>query len=562
MFENLKLLRNWYKLAKPNKKYLAISTSAVIMAYVCVIIAPLFAAKVVISVTSADYANAAIFLTVVFGLLATRNIFWHVNYLIFNKLIGSIYQRVNETFADKMLKAKSSNFNKTSKEKLINIIHTDVYSFSEIADRLAMCIGRILMLVATIIIICFINIWVGLVVIIADVLNFFLLNALENKRAKSVKKIREDHDKQYKKFSEIVDARTAINELNLNRRLEKNYHNYLNGYVYDLGKKTIADSSIANGFFVFYNFIIFLLTLGMVLLVSQGQLSIEMYFVIVPYITTGIETTNLVFEFIPYIKNSAIYASRIKAVLNFTEKKNLPVGDIENDEIIGFMDLDNVCYNGNMDGDPALKDITLRIKGLQTTLIIGPKNSGKRTIFHLMHRNIKPDSGELSIDGLNIFQYSTRVFNKNFNYLSTRPTFFNSSILQNLKMIDSNMTRISEALRQVGVMQYIQSLPQNIHTNILALPYEKRYMIGLARVLLTKAEIIALYEIPSDFTKEEQKNLKEILNSIRGKRTLIIFSASNTYANIADKIVTIEDGQIKNISLTNNLFIGWEQKTF
>jgi len=559
MFENLKLLRNWYKLARPNKKYWAISIMGVILAYTCLIIAPIFTAKVVISITAGDYVNTAIYLTVVFALLALRNMFWHINYAIFNKLIGSIYGRINGLFVDKMLKATPNNFRHTSKEKLLNIVHTDVYNLSEIADRCAVCIGRIVMLIATIIIIFFINPWVGLIVVMADILNFFLLNALENRRAKFVKKIREDHDKQYKKFGEIIDTRNTINELSLNRRLEKNYKNYLDGYIYDLGRKTRADSSITNGFFVFYNFLIFLLTLGMVFLVSNGQLSVEMYFIIVPYIANGIETTNLVFEFIPYVKNSGIYCSRVKTVLNFTEKKNIPVGDIDNDDVIGYMDFDNVSYNSNDDGDPSLKDITLRIKGLKTTLIMGPKNSGKRTIFHLMHRNIKPQTGEISIDGLNIFEYSTRIFNKNFNYLSTRPTFFNGSILHNLKMIDNNMTHISNACRQVGIMQYINALPQQMHTNILSLPYEKQYLLGLARVLLTKAEIIALYEIPSDFSKEEQKNLKTILNSLRGKRTLIIFSASSLYASIADKIVTIDKGRIKDIELTNHKFLGWEK---
>jgi len=116
MFENLKLFRNWYRLARPNKKYWIISCIAVILAYTCVIIAPLFAAKVVISITAGDYAMTAVYLSVVFGLLAIRNIFWNINYTVFNKLIGSIYGRMNDLFIKKILNATPDNFRKTQKK--------------------------------------------------------------------------------------------------------------------------------------------------------------------------------------------------------------------------------------------------------------------------------------------------------------------------------------------------------------------------------------------------------------------------------------------------------------
>ena len=539
--------------AKPSKKYFSISSIAIILAYCCEIIIPLFAAKVIIAINASSWWSAALYLTIAFGFLTLAGIFRHINYAVFNKLVESVFKRLSLEFVNKMYKAKNFNFKKTPKEKLLNILHTEIYNLSDDADKAAICIGRIFMLIVTIIIIFTINIWVGLAVIVCDIINFILLNWLENKRAKQQKKIREDIDEEYSLFSEIIESKEMVDDFNLNNKMIKKFDNHLNTYIKDLGKKTYTDSYVSNGYHVFYSFLIFVLTLGAVFLTSQGRLSIETYFIIVPYITSGIETTNKVFEFMPYIKNSKIYVSRVKNVLNFVEKEEIEFGDINNDNVTGFMSFNNVCYGGDTEGNPKVKDISFRINAMQTTLITGSKKSGKRTIFHLMHRKIKPKSGEITMDEIDIYKYNKKVYTTNFNYLSTHPTFFNKSILYNLKIVNSDKDYMVKILNKLNLMDYINSLPNKIYTNIFSLPFDKQYLIGLARTLLTNAEIIALYEFPSSITAEERNNIKNIIKTLRGKRTIIIFSSNDFFVDISDKIVNIERGLVSKISFTEPL---------
>ena len=538
-------------MARPNKKLFWSSTLCMILSYTCLIISPLFAAKVIIAINSMDWWGAALYLSVVFGLLILERTFYHLNYVIFSRLVGSVYVRLNKEFVEKMYKSKNSNFKKTPKEKLLNILHTEIYNLGDTADSACICMGRIFMLIVTIIIIFTINVWVGLAVIVCDIINFLFLNFLENKRTKKQRIIREDIDTQYTLFSEIVESREMVDDLNLNRKLKRKYSNHLSSYIGDLHSKTLADSSIKNGFYIFYKFIIFILTLGSVFLTAKGALSIETYFIIIPYITSGIETTNDVFEFMPYLKNSSIYVNRIKGVLNFTEKPNVEFGDIDNDDIIGFVNFDNVSYKGDKEGNPEVKNIDMRINPLQTTLIYGPKRCGKRTIFKLMHREIFPSKGEISLDGLNILKYSKKVYTTNFNYLSTHPTFFDNSILYNLKMVNKNKTEIINVLEKLNLLNYINSLPNKIYTNVLTLPFDKQYLIAFARTLLTKAEVIAIYEFPTSLAFDEKQNLLNIIQALHKKRTVIIFSADEEYARFCDKVINIEKGEITHIFRTN-----------
>lgn len=551
MFENLKILKNWWTTARPNKKLFCLSSLFMVLSYSCIIISPLFAAKVIIAINASNWWGAVLYLSIVFGLLLFERFFWHLNYVVFSRLVASVYVRLNKMFVDKMLKSKNSNFKNTPKEKLLNILHTEIYNLGDTADNAAMTIGKIFMLIVTVIIIFTINVWVGVAVIICDIFNFLFLNHLENKRTKRQRVIREDIDEHYSLFSEIVDSREMVNDLNLNRKLKKKYSTFLNGYVDDLHRKTMADSSIRHGFYIFYNLIIFILTLGSVFLTSRGTLSIETYFIIVPYIKSGIETTNSVFEFMPYLKNSSIYVQRVKSVLNFTEKPNLEYGDIDNDDIIGFIDFENVSYQGDKEGNPSIKDVTLHINAMQTTLLLGTKRCGKRTIFKLLHREIAPNKGEISLDGLNILKYSKKTYTTNFNYLSTHPTFFDDSILYNLKIVNKSRKEIINVLEKLNLLSYINSLPNKIYTNVLTLPFDKQYLIAFARTLLTKAEVIALYEFPSSLSFNEKQNIISIIKSLHKKRTIIIFSADENYANICDKIVNLEQGEITHITRTN-----------
>ena len=148
-------------------------------------------------------------------------------------------------------------------------------------------------------------------------------------------------------------------------------------------------------------------------------------------------------------------------------------------------------------------------------------------------------------------KYSKKTYTTNFNYLSTHPTFFDNSILYNLKLVNKNKNDIIDVLEKLNLLNYINSLPNKIYTNVLTLPFDKQYLIAFARTLLTNAEVIALYEFPSSLAFDEKQNLLSIIHTLHKKRTIIIFSSDENYASICDKIVNIDKGEITHITRTN-----------
>ena len=111
---------------------------------------------------------------------------------------------------------------------------------------------------------------------------------------------------------------------------------------------------------------------------------------------------------------------------------------------------------------------------------------------------------------------------------------------------------IYQTCRELGIYNYIMGLQKKFNTDISTIPYDKLYLIGLARAILTGSQVLAIYEFPDALTEKEKKNIKQILHAMQGTRTILIFSAKDYCQDISDKIITIEKGEITNISYTQN----------
>jgi len=548
----IKTLREWSKLAKPNKLLLFFSFFMVVLVQVCFIVAPIYSAKTTVSITNGKYTETIIYLCVVFGILLLRKTFWHFNYKIYPYLVKSVYNRINQEFIEKSLNAKNSNFKTTSKERILNMVHTDVNTIADFADKIGIASARLIQAISSIIIIFTVNFWAGLIVFIADILDFFVLSFINTKREKWLRQIRESNDEQYEKLSEIIDTRDTIKDLGLAKQIKKDYNKILDNYIYRLSKSTFWESMKGNYYQAFYEFLILVAKILAVFLVAGNGISLELYFVIIAYVADGIYNTKDLYSVLYDFKNVNVALGRVKTVLNFADKEEIEVGSNNLKDILGSICFNKVSYKKSIeDENPSLNNFDVLFKENETTLIMGPRSCGKRTIFNMLRRNIKPIKGEILIDGVNLYDFTKASHRDNFSYVTTKPTFFKGSIIKNLTVYEKNRKIVYEICRELGIYNYIESLPKKFNTNISQIPYEKIYLLGLARAILYACEILVIYEFPDNLSTLEKDNIKNIINKMHGTRTILIFSAKDYCADISNKIIRIERGEIKSISFND-----------
>lgn len=548
----IKTLREWSKLAKPNKLLLFFSFFMVVLVQVCFIVAPIYSAKTTVSITNGKYTETIIYLCVVFGILLLRKTFWHFNYKIYPYLVKSVYNRINQEFIEKSLNAKNSNFKTTSKERILNMVHTDVNTIADFADKIGIASARLIQAISSIIIIFTVNFWAGLIVFIADILDFFVLSFINTKREKWLRQIRESNDEQYEKLSEIIDTRDTIKDLGLDKQIKKDYNKILDNYIYRLSKSTFWESMKGNYYQAFYEFLILVAKIVAVFLVAGNGISLELYFVIIAYVADGIYNTKDLYSVLYDFKNVNVALGRVKTVLNFADKEEIEVGSNNLKDILGSICFNKVSYKKSIeDENPSLNNFDVLFKENETTLIMGPRSCGKRTIFNMLRRNIKPIKGEILIDGVNLYDFTKASHRDNFSYVTTKPTFFKGSIIKNLTVYEKNRKIVYEICRELGIYNYIESLPKKFNTNISHIPYEKLYLLGLARAILYACEILVIYEFPDNLSTLEKDNIKNIINKMHGTRTILIFSAKDYCADISNKIIRIERVEIKSISFND-----------
>jgi len=246
------------------------------------------------------------------------------------------------------------------------------------------------------------------------------------------------------------------------------------------------------------------------------------------------------------IKNANVHVNRIKKILDMSDKPTLNFGDAISDFDYGGIDFINVSLN--TEGLPEIKHIDMHIRENQVTLIQGKRHCGKRTIFKCLTREIAPTDGRIVVDGIGINDYSYSSYIKQLNVVTTNPFFIKGTILDNLTLIEKDTAKIRQVCEDLGIHQQIESLAKKYDSDVETLPLHTRYLLDFARVLLAKCEIIIFYEIPTALGELEKDNIKKVIAKYAHHKTIIFFSQSYEWAELAQKIIEIEDGQVKSIS--------------
>lgn len=553
MRENLKMLKKWWQFARPDKKWFSLSLLSSCLYRICIVLEPVFSAKVITAITVGNYKLAI--LNLLFGVLlyTLRNVCIHPKYMIHPHLLKSSYSRMQGEIVDKMFVAEKENFKTNSANKLLNIYHQDVYTVANFSDSLTGRLGRLLQVVIMLCIVAGVNLLVALVIVVMIYINSVIISLLQTRYANGTRKIRESIDDEYTAFSKVLDSKDYVNNDTVKHMLKEKTAKTGDRYIEEFRRRQHWSSAIDNWYYVWCNLFIFVVTVFMVIIVSKGSLTLEMYLIVVPYISNCITVSNEFLVIFTDLKNAVVSMNRVKTVSEFTERDVVRFGKNNYDDILGQIDFINVYYSKKTSDEnlTTLKDINFHIKDGDTVLFLGTRSSGKRTVFEMLNRIIEPDKGDIYIDGLEIADYSKRAMSKNISYVTSKPYFFEETIVKELSLIKSNKNQIHNALEEVGLYKKLMASKDKLETNPSTLSSKEQFLLGLAKCLLSGSGVVLIYEIPRNINADEKKEILDVIKNISLNKTIIIFSAYSEFADVCNKIIEIESGQISHITFND-----------
>ncbi|MFA5292422.1 MAG: ABC transporter ATP-binding protein [Phycisphaerae bacterium] len=220
------------------------------------------------------------------------------------------------------------------------------------------------------------------------------------------------------------------------------------------------------------------------------------------------------------------------------------------EKIAGNFQFANVSYQYPDTKRHALKDFTLMVEPGQSVAFVGQSGSGKSTVLSLVLGFIRPNSGQLLIDGKDIMEMDLRTYRKFVGVVTQETIFFSASIYENVAYGDKDITpeETIEALKTADAYEFVEELPNGIYTNIgadgLKLSGGQMQRLAIARAIVRDPRVIILDEATSSLDAESEEKVKLAIDrTMKGRTTFIVAHRVSTIKNV-DRIVILEKGKI------------------
>jgi len=232
---------------------------------------------------------------------------------------------------------------------------------------------------------------------------------------------------------------------------------------------------------------------------------------------------------------------------------------VEFNEKIQDIKFENVNYKYDDSNEYVLKNINLDVKAGEIVAFVGKSGSGKTTLVNLLARFFNTDEGKITVNGVNIKNIHLDIYRNKFAIVPQETFLFGGTIKENISF-GKNVSdeEIISAAKMANAYNFIQEdLPNKFETEVgergALLSGGQKQRIAIARALIKNPEIMILDEATSALDSESEKLVQEALDSLmEGRTTFVIAHRLSTIVR-ADKIVVMENGEIKEMGTHSEL---------
>jgi ABC-type multidrug transport system fused ATPase/permease subunit len=197
-----------------------------------------------------------------------------------------------------------------------------------------------------------------------------------------------------------------------------------------------------------------------------------------------------------------------------------------------------------------LKSISLHANANETIALVGHSGAGKSTITSLLLRYFDPQSGDIQFDGIAGTDIEIEHLRSHIALVPQEVILFAGSIEENIAFgkTDATATEIKEAARQANALEFIDSFPEGMQTQVgdrgIQLSGGQKQRIAIARALLKNPTILILDEATSALDSESERLVQEALETLMKGRTSIVIAHRLSTIRKADKIYVLDKGVI------------------
>ncbi|MGN0351727.1 MAG: ABC transporter ATP-binding protein [Roseburia sp.] len=280
---------------------------------------------------------------------------------------------------------------------------------------------------------------------------------------------------------------------------------------------------------------------------TKGIISVGVISAFIVYAKQFSRPINEIAQIYGQLQTAIAGAERVFAVLD--EEKEEQSGEFLPEEDNASVDFEHVWFSYK-EGNPVLKDFSLKVPSGKKVALVGATGSGKTTVVNLLMRFYDVDSGTIRINGHDIFKTSRESLRKDIAIVLQDTVLFSDTVKSNLTYGNAKATeeQLHNAVKMSRCQEFIQMLPDG-YDEILTggganISQGQRQLLAIARAFVADPKILILDEATSNVDTRTEKAIQDAMHQVMENRTSIIIAHRLSTIRDADIIIVMDQGSI------------------
>ena len=268
------------------------------------------------------------------------------------------------------------------------------------------------------------------------------------------------------------------------------------------------------------------------------------------YISTFINPIRKLGNFTEIFMNGYAGLTRFIDLMRLQPEVQEPENPVKPDTVRGRISIENVCFTYD-DKTSVLDNINLEINEGETVAIVGPSGGGKSTLCQLIPRFYDVDAGSVKLDGTDVRNISKETLRKNIGIVQQDVFLFPGTVMDNIRYgrPEASDEEVHEAARKAEIYDDIINMPDKFDSYVgergVLLSGGQKQRISIARIFLKNPPVLILDEATSALDTVTETRIQKAFDKLAEGRTTVIIAHRLSTIRGSDRIVLIDDGEIK-----------------
>lgn len=471
----------------------------------------------------------------------------YIKYVSLTKNTEGLTYEIREEAYKKVISFNMDTFSNMHISTLITRMTADINNIGDFIGRiLPMFISAGIFLIVVLGVMCFINIYFALVMVICSLILVVALLKLGKKMERYNRKSIENTEKLNNYFGETFSGINTINLFNIQKERQEELDRY-NKEETDISRNYFTIQSALKPVESMTKYLIISIIIYLCIQGKVAGIDVGIIYVVVSYIDKFFEPLAHILYHYENLQQGRVSIKRIDDLLQKKENiENIYEGE-STEKLEGNIRFKNVKFSYT-EGKQILNDVTFSINKGEKVALVGQTGAGKTTIINLILGFYKIDSGNILFDGKNMDDISLESIRKNVSFIQQNPYIFDDTIKRNIIINNNNISdeNIINILKQVGLYDRVKSFENGIYEKINDNSFSKgeKQLLAFARAIAKETSIYVFDEPTSNVDVESEIQLKKVIDNLSKDSTVIIIAHRPATIENVDKVLKVEDGKV------------------